>query len=88
MDSPVDEATLQDLEEQIEREEKEIAALLQRTRTLEVEVAAWPPPHNLHGLFAAALRRARLEVVVGAVLAFAVFGLGWALLAVIEWGRS
>ena len=83
-----DEETLEALEAEISREEAEIAALRKRTRTLEIEVGAWKPPSKPLGTLMAEDQRAKLEVLVGAVLALAVFGLGWALLTVIKWGHS
>ena len=86
MDGQIDGAALERLEEAIEREEKTIADLNRRTRTLEIEVAAWPARQkDLRLLFDAEMRRARLEALLGVVCAGAAFGIGWAALSLLPW---
>jgi hypothetical protein len=74
----LDEATLELLEQEIEREEEALADLRRRTRALEIEVAAWPPPRAVKGprQIAAERSRALEEAFLGLVG-------GWLLLAVV-----
>ena len=59
MDEPLDEAALERLEGEIEREEQAVADLDRRTRTLEVEAAAWPRPPGIRGPHQVAADRSR-----------------------------
>jgi hypothetical protein len=78
MDGQMDEVALERLEGQIEVEEKAIADLRRRTRTLEVEVAAWPGPRRIKGPQQVAADRSRvLEEAFLGIMA------GWLLTAVV-----
>jgi hypothetical protein len=73
VDGNWDEATLELLEQEIERAEEALDDLRRRTRTLEVEVATRPPPRGVKGprQIAAARRRGPVFAwgCVGALIA-------------------
>jgi hypothetical protein len=71
---------LQRLEEEIVRETEVVADLQQRARTLEIEVAAWPPPKSDPRLVVMRQRRDRIEMVLGMASGTALAGLGWTIL--------
>jgi hypothetical protein len=72
------EARLEALDLEIECEEEAIAALHRRARSLEVEVAAWPPPPGIRGPHQIAADRSRVfeEAFLGLVG-------GWVLAAIV-----
>jgi hypothetical protein len=78
MDGQMDEAMLERLEDEIERQEGAIVVLQQRTHTLELEAAAWPRPRGIRGPQQVAADRSRAfeEAFLGLVG-------GWLLVAIV-----
>jgi len=82
MDPRTDEETLEALEAEIAREEEALAALRKRTRTLEVEVAAWRAPPQPAALVTSPPRKRRddAEAALGLWIAACLVTLVWAIL--------
>lgn len=79
------EVRLQQLQEQIGLETEALVVLDRRSQTLEIEVAAWPPPQiDLH-FRAAALMRSKAEMVLGIELGLFACAVGMIALLVM-WG--
>jgi hypothetical protein len=79
MEAESGETRLEALDLEIEREEAALAELRRRTRALEVEVAAWPPPTAIRGPRQIAADRTRTleEAFLGVVG-------GWLLAAIVS----
>ncbi|HVV49240.1 MAG TPA: hypothetical protein VHO06_06260 [Polyangia bacterium] len=79
MDETPDEALLRRLEEQIERETEALIALRRRTRTVEIEVAAWPPPQMDPQPRTRMAQRTKAEMFLGVLLGSTLTCLLWAI---------